>query len=322
MTAPAPDRGKLIFSPSPHISSGEKTSCAMYTFIIALLPAAAFSISMYGMHSLRVMAVAVCAAMAFEWLTQKLFRVEVTLHDGSALLTGLLLAMVLPPSVPWWLVVVGAGLSIIVGKQLFGGLGGNPFCPAVVGWAILRLSWNNHINFDLTMLDYDLAFSIDYPLSVLKSTGTAGLESFTIANLALGKQVGGLGATSAVAILAGGVILIARGVISWRIPVFFLIGVAATAWVFWTKDSTLYADPMFHLVTGNVMLGAFFLSTDYPSSPVGGLAMALFGLGCGIFTVLFRAWSTYPDGVMFAILFMNILTPLLDKLRPKVPARA
>lgn len=293
----------------------------MYSFVVALLPAIAVGILTYRMDAVRVLAVSVSSAIAFEWVIQRLFKTRVTVTDGSAMLTGLLLAMLLPPSVPWWLVVVGTLFAILVGKQIFGGLGGNPFCPALVAWAVLRLSWHEHINFDLAMLKYELGFSIAYPLSVLKTSGAAALSAFPLGDLIMGKQVGGIGAAPALALLIGGLFLIVRGAVSWRIPAAFLAGVAITAALFWAADSTAYASPLFHLVTGNVMLGAFFLATDYPSSPVNPLAMLLFGLGCGALAVLFRAWSIYPDGVVFAILIMNILNPLLDRIRPKVPAR-
>jgi len=321
MTTEATRTGSLIFSPSPHVHSGEKTSWVMYSFVVALVPAMAVGIAMYGMDSVRVIAVAAASAMAFEWVIQKLFRMRVTVQDGSALFTGLLLAMLLPPSVPWWLVVVGTFSAILVGKQIFGGLGGNPFCPALVGWAILRLSWNHHLNFDFSMISYDIGFSAHYPLTMLKSSGAAAASAFPMEDLLLGRQIGGIGATPVLALLLGGVFLIVRGAVNWRIPLSFLAGVLLTGLAFWMTDSSAYANPVFHIVTGNVMLGAFFLASDYSSSPVNRVAMVLFGLGCGFFTVLFRAWSIYPDGVVFAILLMNVLNPLLDRLRPKVRAR-
>ena len=319
MSAPSVKTGSLTLSPAPHVHRGETISTVMYTFVIALLPAVIWSISLYGVHAARVLAMAVACAMAFDWILQKAFRSPVTIGDGSAMLTGLLFALLLPPSVPWWIIVVGVGGTILIGRQLFGGLGGNPFSPALVGWAILRVSWPEYLDFNIAMVHYNVPFSIHYPLDVVRWAGTAGLDIFPTLDLLLGRQVGGMGATPVLLILLGGLLLIVRGVISWRIPLAFLVGVAATAWLFSMQDDTLFASPMFHLLTGNVMLGAFFLSTDPPSSPVGRLPMLLFGLGCGTLTVLFRSWSVHSDGVIFAILLMNILNPLLDKLRPRVP---
>jgi electron transport complex protein RnfD len=311
---------RLIFSPAPHIHSGASISGTMMTFIIALLPALIFGISSYGMHAARVIAVAVGGAMASEWLIQRLFKRPVTVSDGSAALTGLLLALLLPPSVPWWLVLVGSFVSILIGKQIFGGTGGNPFNPVLIGWAAMRISWYDYINFDIAMVGYDVPFSIEYPLSVLKWSGAKAAQ-FPLVDLLMGKQIGGIGSVAVLLLLIGGLFLILRGVISWRIPVFFLIGTALAASLFWLVDSARYANPLFHLLTGNVVIGAFFLATDHSSSPVNGLAMILFGLGCGIFTILFRVWSIYPDVVVFAILIMNILNPLLDKIRPQVPGK-
>ena len=320
MSSQAAKTGSLILSPAPHVHRGETVSTVMYTFAIALLPAVVWSISLYGMHAARVIAMAVACAMAFDWGIQKAFRTTVTIEDGSAMFTGLLFALLLPPSVPWWLVVVGVGMTILVGRQLFGGMGGNPFSPALVGWAIIRVSWPDYLNFDLAMVHYDLPFSIHYPLAALRSGGAGAIESFPLVDLLLGQQVGGMGAAPVGLVLLGGLFLIVRGVLSWRIPVAFIVGVAATAGLFYLQDSATYACPGFHILTGNVMLGAFFLATDFPSSPVGRLPMIIFGLGCGALTVLFRVWSVHPDGVVFAILLMNIGNPLIDKLRPKVPA--
>ncbi len=313
---------ELIVSSAPHYHSGAKISKTMYTFVIALLPAIVFSISVFGMHSVRVISLAIASAMASEWFIQKLFKRPVTIADGSAFLVGLLFALIIPPSVPWWLVVVGSFLSILIGKQLFGGIGYSPLNPVLVGWAILILSWKDHLNFNITMVNYDLAYSYMYPLALLKKSGVSAISDLNYIDLLMGKQVGGIGATPVLLVLIGGLFLLLRGVVNWRIPLFFLLGTAVTALVFWLKDSAMYADPLFHILTGNVMIGAFFLATDYSSSPVNKTAMALFGIGCGFFTVFFRAWSVYPDGVVFAILIMNLLNPLLDKIRPRIPGKA
>jgi len=322
MSAHAAKTGGLTLSPAPHVHRGETIPTVMYTFVIALLPVTAWSVYLYGMHAARVIALAVACALAFDWGIQKAFRAPVTIRDGSALVTGLLFALLLPPSVPWWVVVIGIGVTILVGRQLFGGLGGNPFSPALIGWAVIKVSWPEYLDFNLAMVHYDVSFSIHYPLDVLRWAGAGGLDAFQPVDLLLGRQVGGMGAAPVLLVILGGLFLILRGVISWRIPLAFIVGVAAVAGLFRMQDAATFASPLFHVLTGNVMLGAFFLSTDPPSSPVGRLPMLLFGLGCGALTVLFRVWSVHPDGVVFAILLMNIMNPLLDKLRPKVPAAA
>jgi electron transport complex protein RnfD len=306
--------GLLLVSPAPFMHSGATYRGAMYTIIIALAPLAVFAIHRFGLHAARVMAIAISSAMITEWVVLRLRGRRDTVSDGNALLTGLLLAFLLPPSAPWWLVSTGSIAAIFIGKQIYGGKGCNPFCPALIGWAVIRLSWPLHVNFDFAMVQYNLPFAAEYPLSLLKKLGTSGIANISYRDLFFGNQVGGIGSVYIFLLLAGGLACVMRGVIHWIVPVFFILGTAATAALFHSMNSTVYADPIFHLLTGNVMFGAFFLATDYSSSPVNRVSMALFGLGCGIFTILFRAWSVYPDGVPFAILIMNILNPMLDKI--------
>ena len=307
----------LVFSPAPHIHSGESVAWINLTIIAALVPVMVFSVMGYGWHAARVMGVAVSSAVSFEWLIEKVFGKPVRVYDCSAVVTGLVFSLLLPPSVPWWLVVTGSFVSILVGRQIFGGNGGSPFNPALVGWASVRLSWNSHIDYDLAFINYDLKFPVEYPLSVLKQSGASALGEYKGMSLFMGSQTGGIGTAAIFLLLIGGIILLARGVINWRVPVFFIGGVALTALVFYLSDSGKYASPLFHILTGSVVFGAFFLAPDHSSSPVNGIAMSIFGAGCGIFTVLFRVWSIYPDGVVFAILIMNILNPILDYIRPK-----
>lgn len=310
----------LVVSPPPHIHAGTSYTLAMYTWAAALMPAAIYAVTLYGMHAVRVMSFSMAGAMCFELIIQKLFKQPVTTHDGTALCTGLLFAMILPPGAPWWLILVGTFIAILIGRQIYGGVGGNPMNPVLIGWAAVRLSWGDYLSFDYAAINYHLPFSYEYPLTLLKKAGTSGIEGFSYLDLLLGKQVGGIGAAAVLLIIIGGLFLILRGVISWRIPASFLFGVAVTSLVFWKVNPNMYADPLFHLLTGNVMIGAFFIATEYSSSPVNKTAMLLYGLGCGVFTILFRAWSNYMDGVPFAILIMNIAAPLLDRIKPAVRA--
>lgn len=312
----------LVVTSAPHVHAGTTYAGAMYTIVFALMPAAIYAIHIYGIDAARVMSVSIASAMASEYIIQKLFRTPATIDDGNALLMGLLMAFILPPSVPWWLIVVGCFFSILVGKQIFGGRGGNTFHPVLLGWVALRFSWADYINYSFGAINYNLNFPIEYPLHVLKKSGAAAIANLNYLDLFLGKQVGGIGASAVWLILIGGLFLIARGIISWRIPFAYIAGVAATAAVFWLADGSRYADPLFHIIVGNVMIGAFFFATDYSSSPVNKTAMLIFGFGCGVFTVIFRILSNNPNGVFFAILFMNIFYPLLDKIRPSVPGKA
>ncbi|MDY6969169.1 MAG: RnfABCDGE type electron transport complex subunit D [Spirochaetota bacterium] len=311
----------LIVSPSPHIHCGEKTSYVMYSILIALVPAIIFAISQFGFHAIRVMSLAIASAMAAEWIIQILFKRPVTVSDGSALVTGLLFAMIIPPSTPWWLVVLGSILTIFVGKQIFGGIGCHPFNPVLIGWAILSISWKDYLNFDIAVINYNLDYSIAYPLSVLKKIGASGLTQFNTSDLILGSKIGGLGSVSVLLLLIGGLFLIIRGVVSFWIPLSFIIGIIITSGIFWLSNSIQYASPLFHIISGNVMIGAFFLATENSSSPVNRIPMILYGIGCGVLTIIFRVWSIYPDGVVFAILIMNIINPLVDKITPQIPEK-
>ena len=321
MTSQEAKTKHFIVSPAPHIHCGEKTSYAMYSILIALIPAVIFAISQFGFHAIRVISLAVASAMAAEWIIQMLFKKPVTVSDGSALVSGLLLAMIIPPSVPWWFVVLGSVLTIFLGKQIFGGIGCNPFNPVLIGFAILSISWKDYLNLDIAIINYNLDYSIAYPLSVLKKVGASGLSQFNMSDLILGSKIGGLGSVSVLLLLIGGLFIILRGVVSYWIPLSFLVGVIITSGIFWLSNSAQYASPLFHIVSGNVMIGAFFLATDYSSSPVNRTSMILFGLGCGVFVIIFRAWSIHPDGVIFAILIMNIINPLVDKITPKIPEK-
>ena len=309
----------LTVSSPPHLHTGQKISKITYGLMIALIPAVILGIFNYGMHAVRVISVAIVSAMVAEAIMQYAMKRPLSLTDGSAALSGLLLALILPASAPWWLVIAGSMVGVIVGKQIFGGLGGYPFNPVLIGWAIIRISWPGHLNFDDVLVNFNLGnIPMAYPLSTLKNSGTAGLSIFSYGNLLLGKQLGGIGAAAILWLLIGGLFAIIRGYIPWRIPVSFIAGVFFSSGLYWLANSTVYANPLFHILTGSVMLGAFFLATDSTTSPVNNWAMVLFGVGCGILTVIIRLYGKYPDGVVFAILLMNMVNPLLDKIRPRV----
>jgi electron transport complex protein RnfD len=309
----------LIVSPSPHIHSGARITGISYNFLIALLPATIAGVSVYGFDALRVICASVAFAMVFEALIQKLFRKPVTIADGSAAVSGLLLALILPASVPYYILAVANFAGIVIGKQCFGGLGANPLNPALVGWSIIRITkaWAGYLDFDLALVNYDSGFLMQYPLAVLKAQGASALSKFALYDLFLGKQTGGIGAATIVWILLGGLYLVIRGLIRWQIPVFFLVGAAALSGIFWMTDQATYASPIFHILTGNMMIGAFFLSTDNGSSPVNRWGLVVYGLGCGAMTIFLRVWSNYSDGVVFACLLMNLFVPLMDKIKAK-----
>ncbi len=311
---------KLIVSSPPHWHGKAAISKLYGNLFFALLPAAIFAILRYGLSAARVMALSILTAVVSELFIRKLFGKSIPVSDGSAFYIGLLFALLLPPTVPFWMVILGTFLCVFVGREIFGGLGSNPLNPVLVGWAILKISWPAYLDFNLVFAGYELDFTFRYPLSLLKKGGAGAVSEMNLLDLFLGNQVGGLGAVFVVLLLVGGLYLVLRRIVAWQIPLFFLVGVLVTSAVFWLADRVTFANPIFHLVTGSVMIGAFFLATDYASAPFRKWGRVVFGLGCGVLTVILRVWSVYPDGVVFAILIMSLFAPLLDKI--KRPPRA
>jgi len=281
--------------------------------LIALLPAVIMAIVAFGIGAMRVMALSCLVAILSEAFCNKLTKREQSLDDLSALHTGLLFSFLLPASAPWWLVTVGAATSIILGKMIFGGLGGNPLCTPLVGWAACRISWGVYMDTNSTMLTSNLPA----PLQQLKFFGLDAIQSLDTNSLFLGNQLGGLGEIQIAALLAGGAFLLIRRHISWEIPVAFIVGIAGTAWCYQIMDQTSYASPLFHLLSGGAIFGAFFLAPDPATSPMGRIPSLLYGFMAGAMVIIIRVYGIYPDGVPFAILLSNLFTPLLDRIRPK-----
>jgi electron transport complex protein RnfD len=225
--------------------------------------------------------------------------------------------MLIPATTPWWVVATGTLIAIGIGKQIFGGIGGNPFNPAVVALSILIVSWGHLVDFDTALVGYDFAFNPAYPLGLLKHFGVAAIADFSLLGLLLGQQAGGIGATFGLGLILGGAYLILRGFVRWEIPLAFLAGVFISALIFNIADPQRYASPFFHLLTGYTLIGAFFLAPEDSSSPVNTIPMLIYGLGGGVLTVLIRNIGVYVDGVLLAVLLMNLINPLLDKIRPK-----
>lgn len=294
----------LSASSSPHIRSKEDTSVIMRDVVIALIPALIASVYYFGMDALILTLISIVTAVVTEGLIQKIIKVPVRIYDGSAVVTGMLLAFNLPPTAPWWLAVIGSAFAIAIVKLAFGGIGQNFMNPALAARAFLLASWGTR----MTTFEWPDIVGTATPLEML----AAGGEVPSYMDLFLGNVAGVLGETSALAILIGGAYLLYRGVISWRVPVIYLGTVAVI---------TLIAgsDPVYHLLSGGLMLGAFFMATDYSSSPVTAKGQVIFALGCGILTSVIRLWGGYPEGVSYSILLMNVATPLIDKYtRPRV----
>ena len=320
----------MIVSPSPHVHSGDSVQKNMYGVLLALVPALAASVWFFGLGALIVTLTSVLACVLFEHLIQKyLLKKPSTIMDGSAAVTGLLLAFNLPTNIPLGLIIIGAAIAIGMGKMSFGGLGQNPFNPALVGRVFLLISFP----VQMTSWPVPLAARGAYidavtgptPLSVVKEGLSAGrpfaeltAEIPSYLNLFMGQMGGSAGEVAGVALLLGLLYMLIKKIVTWHIPVAVVGSIAVFTGVLHLSDPQAYAGPLFHLLTGGVLLGAFFMATDYASSPMSKRGMLLYGAGIGIITVLIRIYGSYPEGVSFAILIMNAFTPLIDKyIKPK-----
>ncbi|HDL08418.1 MAG TPA: RnfABCDGE type electron transport complex subunit D [Desulfobacteraceae bacterium] len=312
---------KLIVSHAPFWHNGSSITERNYHAILATIPALILGILHYGMPALGVLTLSISTAIIWEYILNLVTKRTVTIGDGNAAVIGLLFAMLLPATTPWWLIIVGTFISIFIGKQIYGGIGGNPFNPVVIGIAILMISWKDFFDFDQALINYDLDFSTAYPLAALKHFGVSAISSISYGDLLLGKQSGGIGSTFGLGLIIGGIYLIARGFIRWEISISFLVGVFITAWLFNFADPDNYAGPFFHLFTGYTLIGAFFLATEDSSSPVNFIPMLIYGLLGGVMVVLIRNIGVYIDGVILAVLVINLVNPLLDKIRPKAMGR-
>jgi Na+-translocating ferredoxin:NAD+ oxidoreductase subunit D len=319
----------LTVSPSPHVYGDSSVKKIMYGVIVAMLPAFAVSLFYFGIGALITTLIAVFSCLIFEWLIQKyLIKGKPSISDGSAIITGMLLAFNVPSNIPWWILVIGSIVAIGVGKMSFGGLGNNPFNPALVGRVFMLISfpvqmtsWPKPIVSQLSYLDAETGAT---PLAVIKE-GLKNGESFTdlaakipsYLDLFIGNLGGSLGEISVLAILIGGVYMLIRKIITWHIPVSMILSIVVFTGILHLISPDKYADPLFHLLTGGVMLGAVFMATDMVTSPMNVKGMLIFGAGIGIITVLIRVFGAYPEGVSFAILIMNAIVPLLNKIKPK-----
>lgn len=313
---------KLIVSLSPHVHGGDSVQRNMYGVCIALVPALLASLWFFGLGAAIVLATSVLACVLFEWAIAKflLKSHRCTICDGSAVLTGLLLGFNLPSNLPLWIIIIGALVAIGVGKMTFGGLGCNPFNPALVGRVFLLISFPVQMTSwpvpgQLTELGTD-AVTGATPLAELAAGNLDALPSAT--DLLLGNTGGSLGEVSALCLLLGLAFMLWRKIITWHIPVSILGTVAVFTAILWGVDSTQFANPLFHLLTGGMMLGACYMATDYVTSPMTHKGQIIYGICIGLLTVVIRLWGAYPEGMSFAILIMNAFTPLINNYcKPK-----
>ncbi len=313
---------QLVVSVSPHVKDEESIAKIMWTVNFALLPAFIMAVYYFGPRAAYVTALCIATSVLSEYLFQRWLNKKITISDGSACLTGLLLGMNLPPFVPFYIPLVGSFVAIVITKTLFGGLGYNIFNPALIGRAFLLLTWPKLMTkwYEPTAQFVGLdAKSTATPLGILKEEGLAKLvEHFgdkagLYKSLFFGSTAGSLGETSAIALLIGAAILFYKRYITWHIPFSFLGTVAVLAWIFGGKGALFTGDPIIHLLSGGLILGAFFMATDYVTCPTIRKGQIIFGIGCGAITMLIRLKGGFPEGVMFAILLMNCFAPLIDR---------
>jgi len=320
----------LTVSGSPHVHADDSVRKIMYGVLISLIPAIIVSFYFFGLGAVIVTLTAVVSCMVFEFLIQKyLIKGPVTIMDGSAIITGVLLAFNVPSNLPLWIVVVGCFVAIGMGKMTFGGLGKNPFNPALVGRVFMMISfpvemttWPKPMPLSTQLTD---VVTGPTALAVVKDGVGRGEKVSELLpkvpeymDLFIGNMGGSLGEISAIALLLGGLYMLARRIISWHIPASFIGSVLIFTGILWLINPEVYVDPVFHLITGGLMLGALYMATDMVTSPMTPAGMLIFGVGCGILTVVIRVFGAYPEGVSFAILIMNAFVPILDKaFKPK-----
>ena len=321
---------KLIASSSPHIRSNEDTRSIMLDVIIALMPALVMGVYVFGWRALTSTLVSVASCVVWEWIYRKLLKKSCSVGDLSAVVTGILLAFVCPVQTPYWMLVIGAFFSIVLVKQLYGGIGCNFLNPALAGRAILLASYagamTNYVKVGekaaLIGSNADIVTAAT-PLAMMKGVDATGWETltntYTLGDMFIGRIGGSLGEVSALMLLLGGVYLLLRKVISWQIPVAYIATVAVICLISAPAGVSAVEYMAYNVFGGGLMLGAIFMATDYATSPVTKPGQLIFGIGCGLLTVLIRRFGSYPEGVCYSIMIMNCTTWLLDKyIRPTI----
>ncbi len=317
----------LNVSGSPHVHSDESTKKIMWQVNLALVPALIVAIAFFGLNALLISLFSVGACVLFQWLIEKfILKTETTIGDGSAVVTGLLLAFNVPATREMILLVIIAALvAISIGKMVFGGLGKNPFNPALVGRVFMLISFPVQMTtwpkpgenlFSMVSVPTADATTGATPLGLIKENGVQAAGQ--VWDYFLGNIGGSLGEVSALAILIGAIFLLCRRIITWHIPVSFIGTAFIFSGILWLCDKTAFVDPVTTILTGGIMLGACFMATDMVTSPMTKSGQLIFGCGCGLLTIIIRNWGNYPEGVSFAILLMNAVTPLLNRwCKPK-----
>jgi len=323
----------FTLSGSPHVHGDESVKKIMYTVVYAMVPAMLVSVYFFGFDALRVLLISVAACLFFEWAIQKyIIKGPITITDGSAVVAGILLAFNIPANIPWWILVIGALVTIGIAKMSFGGLGKNPFNPALVGRVFMLISFPVQMTswpVPKPLFAAEVTDAITGPtaLGILKEGLGAGKTIDQIMadpsmpayiDRLAGNMSGSLGEMSAIALILGGIFMVIRKVIDWQLPLSIIATVFVFAGIFHLIDPQHYIEPTFHLFTGGLMLGAIYMATDMVSSPMNMSGKILYGVGIGLLTIIIRMWGAYPEGISFAILIMNAFVPLINNaFKPK-----
>jgi len=303
----------LIVSVGPHTYAKVSTRRIMWAVNLALIPAGAAGVFIFGIYSLYVIMASVLSAVVTEWAILAVRKKEMAIFDGSAILTGLLLAYNLPPEVPLWLPVAGSFFAIAIGKQVFGGLGHNIFNPALTGRAFLMVSWPVYMTTWQNPRWKVDAITTATPLALLKHNQLDLLKGTTYMDLFLGNRGGCIGEVCIAALLIGAAYLFWKKYISWHIPLTYIAAVAFLSWAFNGSSGLFTGEALFFVLSGGLVLGALFMATDYVTSPLSDKGKIIFGISCGVLTFVIRKFSGYPEGTSYAILIMNAFVPVIDK---------
>ena len=307
----------IIVSGTPHVRSKESIQSIMRDVVIALIPASVMGIYYFGIKALMLIAISIVSSVVFEWGYEKILKKPITVTDFSAVLTGLLLALNLPATASWWVPVVGSFVAIVLGKQFYGGLGQNFINPALIGRAFLVAAYPTQTTGSAFATGRMVVDASTYatPLAELKA-GTAVINGEAIKNALIGNVGGCIGETCAIALIIGGVYLIAKHIISWRIPVVYIVVVFILTTL---MRGYGVMGGVYEIFLGGLMLGAFFMATDYVTSPISAKGQIIFAVGCGLLTSFIRVYGGYPEGVSYSILIMNLAVPLIDRYtRPRI----
>ena len=311
------DPGMLDVAVGPHYRLGTGLAEIYQHWVIALLPAMAGSLLIFGPAVLRIYGLCVCFSVLFDFMSEKFAPSRDLTSNWSSVSLALLLAFMLPLNAPWWLIMIGCFLMVIVGKKLFGGVGAYPVQPAVLSIAVLQLSWPARMDYTAALKDMDWSVTMIEPLRLVKTIGAAGADQYHWYNLLFGHQVAGTANGMVFFILVSGLLLLLMREIQWQTPAGFLLGILATAGLMHITDPAAFASPIFYILSGGTVFMGLFLITDHTTSPVNKTPLFLYGLLAGVLLILVRGYSNHVDGIAYAVLLVNLCAPLLDMIKPK-----